>query len=98
MPDVFSLAVSLMTGLVAHKSKSGWCWGGNSQLTAGQSIINGESHRVVNVRMSDFPTFIQSPWEVVLTDVLKAELQAEQIVSRGSLVCFKSWGSWVIKR
>lgn len=93
MPDVFSLAISLMTGIVAHKRKSSRCWGGSSQLTAGQSIINGESHRVVNVRMSDFPTFIESPWEVVLTDVLKAEPQAELIVSRGSLVCLKSWGS-----
>lgn len=73
MPDVFSLAISLMTVIVAHKRKSSRCWGGISQLTAGQSIINGESHRVVNVRMSDFPTFIESPWEVVLTDVLKAE-------------------------
>lgn len=57
MPDVFSLAISLMTGRVAHKRKSSKCWGGSSQLMAGQSIINGESHRVVNVRMSDFPTF-----------------------------------------
>lgn len=77
MPDVFSLAISLMTGIVAHKKKSSQCWGGSSRLTAGQSIINEESHRVVNVRMSDFPTFRESPWEVVVTDVTKAELQAE---------------------
>lgn len=77
MPDVFSLAISLMTGIVAHKKKSSQCWGGSSRLMAGQSIINGESHRVVNVRMSDFPTFRESPWEVVVTDVTKAELQAE---------------------
>lgn len=93
MPDVFSLAVSLMTGLVAHKRKSSWCWGENSQLTAGQSIINGKSHSVVNVRMSDFLTSIQFPWEAVLTDVLKAELEAEQRGSRGSLGSFKIWGS-----
>lgn len=93
MPDVFSLAISLMTGIVAHKRKSRQHWGGSSQLTAGQSIINGESHRVVNVRMSDFPTFRESPWEAMVTDVSNAELQAELIVSRGSLVCLKSGGS-----
>ena len=39
-------------------------------------IISGESHRVANVRMSDFLTLRESPWEAVQTDVLKAEVQA----------------------
>ena len=76
MPAVFSLAVSLMTGIVAHKRESSRCWGGNTELTVGQYIINGESHRVANVWMSDFPTLRESPWEAVQTDVLKAEMQA----------------------
>ena len=93
MPDVFSLAISLMTSIAAHKRKSSRCWGGNSQLTAaGQSIIHGESHRVVNVWMSDFPTFRESPWEVVLTDVLKAAMQAERGSQQGIISLLQELG------
>lgn len=92
MPDVFSLAISLMTGIVAHKKKSSQCWGGSSRLTAGQSIINGESHRVVNVRMSDFPTF-RVPLGSGGDRCDEGRTASRVIVSRVSLDCLKSRGS-----